>query len=63
VEDGVGVVTVIREHIVGNHRIRLEWVGKSSASTQSSGFVDIGAMRVDSEFVELSQTGTRVEWG
>ena len=62
-EDGIGVITVIGEYVVGNHRRRMELVGEGSASTQSSSFVDIGAVRVESEFVELSQTGVDVERG
>ena len=57
------MITVIGEHVVGNHRTRLEWVGKNSVSTSPSGYVDIGAVRADPESVDLSQTGVRMEWG
>jgi len=57
------VITVIGGDIVGNHRIRLELVGNSPGGTRSSGFIDIGTIRVESEPVGLSQTCTRLEWG
>ena len=64
-EDVIGVITVIGEHIVGYHRTWLEFVGSSIGSTQPafSGIVDIGTVRVESEFVDLPQTSVRVEWG
>jgi len=51
VEDGIGVITVIGGYIVGNHRVWLELVDNSSGSTRSIFFVDIGAVRVESESV------------
>ena len=62
-EDGIGVIAVIGRDIVGDHRIRLELVGDSLGTTQSGGFIDIGAVRVESESVGPSQTRARLEWG
>ena len=56
------MITVIGEHVICNHRKRLEWVGNSTVSTQCSGSVDIGTVRVESEFVDFSQASARVEW-
>ena len=42
--------------------IRTYLAATSIVSTQSSAFVDIGTLRVESKPVGLSQTGARVEW-
>ena len=62
-DDGVGIATVVGEHVAGDHRIRLEWVCSGGIGTQSGSFIDIGAVCVESELVELSQTSASVEWG
>jgi len=54
VEDVIGVITVIGRHVVGDHRVRSKLVDKSSGGTRSSGIVDIGAVRVESESVGSS---------
>jgi len=63
VDDGVGVITVIGGHVACNHLVRLEQIETVRLATQSSCFIDVGAMRVESELVESSQTGVNVEWG
>jgi len=57
------VITVIGGQIVDDRRIRLELVGNRSASACSIFFVDIGAVRVESESVGQSQARARLEWG
>ena len=62
VDDGIGITAVIREHITGDHGIGLEWVGSGGIGTQPGGFINIGAVRVEPELVELSQASASVEW-
>jgi len=63
VEDGIEVIAVIGGQIVDDRRIRLELVGNRFASARSIFFVDIGAVRVESEPIGQSQTRARLEWG
>ena len=53
-DDGIGKTTVVGLHVASDHRVRLELVGKGGASTQSGGFIDIRAVRVDPKLVNLS---------
>ena len=43
-DDGIGVVAVIGGHVVCDRLIRLEHVEAASLATQSSGFIDVGAV-------------------
>ena len=43
-DNGVGITAVIREHVADDHCIRSELVGGGNVSTQSCGFIDIGAV-------------------
>jgi len=62
VDDGICVSAIIGEHVVGDRHIWSELVCSGSAGTRSSSYIDIGAVRVESEFVDLSQTSASVEW-
>jgi hypothetical protein len=43
-DDGIGITAVIREHVAGDHRVRLELVGSGGISTYPGGYIDIGAV-------------------
>ena len=43
-DDGIGITTVIGEHVIGDHHVRLELVCSGSVGTQPSGGVDVGAV-------------------
>ena len=64
-KDGLGVIAVFGGHIIviSEHRIRLKLVVSSSSGTRFSRPIDIGAVRVESEPVESSQTSMNAEWG
>lgn len=62
-EDGIGMIAVIGKHVIGEYFVRLEFVGSGNAGARSSRFVDIGAVRVEPELVDLSQAGVNVERG
>lgn len=62
-DDGVGKTTVVEIHVAGDYRVRLEPVGKGGAGTQSSGVIDLGAVRVDPEPVDLSEASVSIERG
>lgn len=53
-DDGVGITTVVRKHVAGDHRIWLEWVGSCGIGTQSGSLIDICTVGVEPELVELS---------
>jgi len=57
------VITVIGGQIFEDRRVRLELVGNRFASARSIFFVNIGAVRVESESVGLSQARACLEWG
>jgi hypothetical protein len=42
--EGICKAAVIREHVVGDDRIRLELVGNGGVSAHPGGFTDIGAV-------------------
>ena len=62
-DDAIGVSAVIGDHVVGDRCVRLELVCNGIFGTHSRSFTDVGAVRVEPEPVELSQTGASVEWG
>ena len=62
-DNGIGIAAVIGKHVIGYHQVRLEWVGGGGVGTQSSGGVDVCAVRVESELVQLSQTSANIEGG
>lgn len=62
-DDGVGVITVVGWHIVGDCLVRLEFVASGNAGTLLSGFVDVCAMRINPKPVDLSQASVNVKWG
>ena len=59
---GIGITAVIREHVTGDHRIRLELVCSGGVGAQPCGFIGIGTVGIKAKLVELSQAGANVEW-
>jgi len=61
-DDGIGIAAVIREHVIGDHRVWSELVCSGGIAAQPCGLVVIGTVGIKSKLVELSQTGANVEW-
>lgn len=61
-DDGIGIIAVIREHVAGEHSVRSELISSGCISTQPGGVIDIGTVRVKPKLVQLSKTSANVEW-
>ena len=59
----MGIVTVIGWHVVSDYLVGPESVASMYAATRSISFVNIGAVPVMPELVDMSQTGVNAKWG
>ena len=50
-DDVIGITAVISEHVTGDHRVRLEFVGSGCIGALPSGFINIGTVGVEPELV------------